>query len=241
MATIDTPIITNDQSIERVLGARLPVAILFLDGKPDASLAQAMDRSAKEDAGELLVTQVQVKDNPVTVRRYQVERTPLLVTVRRGQELSRERDVSGSSFERHVAYLMGKGPRPETVRQPDSAPGYRTPSEPAQGDGRVVAATDATFDREVFRSPQPVLVDFWAPWCGPCRMTDPILVKLAREKAGKLRVVKVNVDENPLTAQTYGVQSIPTMLLVKGGKIVDRWVGALPEPALRSRLATHVQ
>jgi thioredoxin len=86
------------------------------------------------------------------------------------------------------------------------------------------------------RSSQPVLVDFWAPWCGPCRMVGPILDKLSKELAGRLRVAKVNVDENPAVAQRYGIQSIPTMMVVKNGQIADRWAGALPEGSLRSRV-----
>ncbi|HEX7973542.1 MAG TPA: thioredoxin, partial [Anaerolineales bacterium] len=82
-----------------------------------------------------------------------------------------------------------------------------------------------------------VVVDFWAPWCGPCRMTDPIVQKLAGELAGRVRVAKVNVDENPGISMRYGIQSIPTMMVVRNGQIVDRWAGALPEPALRSRIA----
>ena len=96
--------------------------------------------------------------------------------------------------------------------------------------------TDATFDQEVLRSPRPVLVDFWAPWCGPCRIVEPTVEKLAHELSGKASIVKVNVDENPGISQRYQVYSIPTMMVVKNGQIVDRWAGALPEPALRSRV-----
>ena len=95
-----------------------------------------------------------------------------------------------------------------------------------------VNVNDAAFEKVVLKSPLPVVVDFWAPWCGPCKMVAPVLDKLAREKAGKLIVAKVNTDENPECATRYGVQWIPTMLLVVNGKIIHRQVGALPEPML---------
>lgn len=95
-----------------------------------------------------------------------------------------------------------------------------------------VHVTDASFEKTVLQSALPVIVDFWAPWCGPCKMIAPILDKLAKEKAGKLIIAKVNTDENPDWATRYGVQGIPTMLLIANGKIVHRQVGALPEPML---------
>ena len=96
-----------------------------------------------------------------------------------------------------------------------------------------IQVTDQAFEKTVLQSTLPVVVDFWAPWCGPCRMVAPTLEKLAKEYAGKLLVAKVNTDENPEWAMKYGVQGIPTMLLVYDGKIVNRQVGALPEPMLR--------
>lgn len=96
-----------------------------------------------------------------------------------------------------------------------------------------IHVTDSAFEKTVLQSPIPVLVDFWAPWCGPCRMVAPTLEKLAKENAGKLLVAKVNTDENPEWAMKYEVQGIPTMLFVASGKIVHRQVGALPEPMLR--------
>ena len=92
---------------------------------------------------------------------------------------------------------------------------------------------DAEFQQVVLSSSVPAIVDFWAPWCGPCRVVAPTLEKLAKEYAGKLLVAKVNTDENPEWAQKYGVQGIPTMLFVARGKIIHRQVGALPEPMLR--------
>jgi len=96
-----------------------------------------------------------------------------------------------------------------------------------------IHVTDAAFEKAVLQSPLPVIVDFWAPWCGPCRMVAPILDKIAKEYAGKLVVSKVNTDENAEWATKFGVQGIPTMLFVAGGKIVHQQVGAVPEPYLR--------
>lgn len=99
----------------------------------------------------------------------------------------------------------------------------------------VVDATDQSM-ASALDTKQLVLVDLWAPWCGPCRMVAPILENLARRYAGKIKVVKVNVDDNPATAQTYDARSIPTLVLVKGGKTVERIIGAQPEPALATRI-----
>jgi thioredoxin 1 len=96
-----------------------------------------------------------------------------------------------------------------------------------------IHVTDTAFEKTVLESSLPVVVDFWAPWCGPCKMVGPTLDKLAGEYAGKMIVAKVNTDENPEWAVKYGVQGIPTMLLIYDGKIVNRQVGALPEPMLR--------
>lgn len=96
-----------------------------------------------------------------------------------------------------------------------------------------VHVTDAAFEKTVLESKIPAVVDFWAPWCGPCRMVAPTLDKLAKEYEGILLIAKVNTDENPEWATKYGVQGIPTMLLVADGKIIHRQVGALPEPMLR--------
>lgn len=96
-----------------------------------------------------------------------------------------------------------------------------------------VHVTDAAFDMTVLKSELPTIVDFWAPWCAPCRMVAPTLDKLAKEHAGKLLVAKVNTDENPEWAGKFGVQGIPTMLFVANGKVIHRQVGALPEPMLK--------
>jgi thioredoxin 2 len=102
--------------------------------------------------------------------------------------------------------------------------------------GQPVVVTDASFSQEVIASSGSVLVDCWAPWCGPCRMVAPILDELADKYAGGVKIAKLNVDENPLIASQYTIQSIPTMLLFKGGKLVHRLVGALPKEEIERNL-----
>lgn len=97
-----------------------------------------------------------------------------------------------------------------------------------------IHVTDSAFEKTVLKSPLPVIVDFWAPWCAPCKMVAPTLDKLAKEYAGQLLIAKVDTDENSQWAMQYGVQGIPTMLFISDGKIIHRQVGALPEPMLRT-------
>lgn len=96
--------------------------------------------------------------------------------------------------------------------------------------------TDANFENEVLQSEQPVLVDFWAPWCGPCRQIAPLIDQLAEENAGSVKIGKVNVDDNGATAQKYGVSSIPTLMIFKGGEPVERFVGLQPKARLQESL-----
>jgi thioredoxin 1 len=101
--------------------------------------------------------------------------------------------------------------------------------------GNLVEVTDATFQAEVIESETPVLVDFWAPWCGPCRVVGPVLEEIAQER-GDLRIVKLNVDENQVTAANYQVLSIPTMILFKNGEVAKKVIGAYPKKRLESEL-----
>jgi thioredoxin 2 len=108
---------------------------------------------------------------------------------------------------------------------------------PLVGDTAPLTVTDATFGDVVERSPLPVLVDMWAPWCGPCRAIAPVIEELAAEMAGRVRFVKLDVDDNPATAARFGVRSIPTLLVLDAGQEVDRIVGVEPKAEIARRLA----
>ncbi|MBW4510060.1 MAG: thioredoxin [Scytonematopsis contorta HA4267-MV1] len=104
----------------------------------------------------------------------------------------------------------------------------------------AAAVTDSSFQQEVLESVVPVLVDFWAPWCGPCRMVAPVVEEISAQYEGQLKVVKVNTDENPNVASQYGIRSIPTLMIFKGGQKVDMVVGAVPKTTLANTLEKYL-
>jgi thioredoxin 1 len=105
----------------------------------------------------------------------------------------------------------------------------------------VCQVMDSTFDQEVLNHNKPVLVDFWAPWCGPCRMVAPVIEEIAADYQDSIKVVKVNTDDNPSTATEYGIRSIPTLMIFKDGKRVDTVIGAVPKSTLASTLNKYIQ
>jgi thioredoxin 1 len=106
--------------------------------------------------------------------------------------------------------------------------------------GAPLTITDATFESEVLNAAEPVLVDFWATWCGPCKMIAPVLEEIATEQTGRLKIAKLDVDANGGTAMRFGVQSVPTLILFKDGQQVERLLGAMPKQSIMSKLERHL-
>jgi thioredoxin 1 len=260
---IDAPVHSNEANFNRVLNAGLPVLVVLWrrNCATCEQLNPALDRLAKTYAGKALVVKVNTDDEAGLARRLNAQQLPGLVFFKDGQEVGRG---AGVAPERDLAawldYLVGGGARPDAPSGPSvavgSAPGsapsssaYSQP-QPAQQATRgastgvksePIVLTDATFDQFIRTSNVPILVDFWAVWCGPCKMIAPHVAALAQEFAGRAVVGKLNVDENPRTAGQYGIMSIPTLLIFSGGKVVDQIVGVQPAQVLRQRLARHVR
>ena len=230
----DSVLSSNDLSLDRVLGAGLPVALVFYNKELPSNLRQTMDELARQYAGKALIVTLAQSDAPQAISRFGVRQFPALVTVRDGKPLTRQEPVTSLELRPHIAHLVAEGPAPRAAE--------RSSPRPRQEAGKgPLAVTEASFEREVLQADRPVLVDFWAPWCAPCRMIEPKVEALSREHAQALKVVKVNVDENPRLASRYHAMSIPTMIVINGGREVDRWVGALPDKALRGRVARWIQ
>jgi thioredoxin 1 len=259
---IDAPIHTSEANLPRLLGAGVPVLLVFwrLDCAPCDQLAPALDRLAKNYAGRALVVKVNVDDEPGLMRRHGVTQLPAVVFIKDGDKqvmsvgAAPERDLA--TWVDHLINGSGSRPpvptgpsvpvtaaasRPQQPQQPPKPPpGPAKTSTQAPPKTEPITLTDATFDEAIRSSKVPVMVDFWAPWCGPCKMVAPAVADLAKEFAGRALMAKVNVDDNPRVAGRYGIMSIPNLLIFKDGQVVDQIVGAQPATALRQRLARQV-
>jgi thioredoxin 1 len=230
----DTPLASSDLSLDRVLNAGLPAALVFYEKELRGNMRQTLDDLARQYAGKLLIVTLARSDAAQAMSRFQIRQLPSLIAVQDGKAIARQENLQIGELKPYLAYLAGEGPLP-SMRAAASGPSVKR-----ETDGSPLHVNEASFEREVLRSDRPVLIDFWASWCAPCRMVEPTLEKLAREQIA-LKVVKVNVDENPSLASHYRAMSIPMMIVIKGGQEVDRWVGALPEQAIRSRVARWIQ
>lgn len=234
--TINTVLHTNQHSVDRVLQTGLPVVLLFWH--PQAPLSSAIDaqlaQAAATYAGKLLVAKIDTSAERALVERYQIRETPALVfTKAKKVEGQLAGNLQAGDIEAWLRYLVEGGARP----QPSSTP--RTTAQPNKGSDKPVTLTDANF-AEIVNGPEPVLVDFWAPWCGPCRMVAPAVEQIARDFQGRAVIGKLNVDENPRTAQQYNIMGIPALYIFKRGQVVDQMVGVQPAAVLQQRLTRHL-
>jgi len=260
---IDTVIHTNQHSVDRVLNAGVPVMLVFWDHnmQTGAELDPTLARLAERYAGKALIAKIDAGDEASLVKRFNISRLPTLVFAKGGQvQATAVGAVGATELTAWIKYLVNGGakpPIPSGTSMP--LPGASTPQQPytngsaghgqaqarpqaqgaPSGNGAPVKLTDANFDRYV-SGPGPVLVDFWAPWCGPCLMVAPALEQMAKEFQGQATIGKLNVDENQAISRRYGIMSIPTLYIFKNGQVVDQIVGAQPAQAIRQRLMRHL-
>ncbi len=251
-AIFDTPIRTNAQNLDRVLAVGHPLLLVFdrPDCDPCRALSPTLNEMAREFAGRALIVRVEDAQEGNLATRFRLTRVPTLLYYKDGKEVARiEGAADPSPIRAYLEFLLGVGARPAPASgasislQNGTATASATPpprpstsSRPTTNGGAPVVVTDATFDSQILQSPLPVLVDFWAPWCGPCRMVSPIVEEMGRQYAGRLRVAKINTDENPMHASQLGIMGIPTLIFFKNGREVDRVVGAVPRPTLLSHV-----
>jgi thioredoxin 1 len=228
---IDTPVQVSGDELEEILETDLPVLLLIWNGDTLRNDVKAeLDKAAKDHAGRILVIKADVSKNPDVAERFELGKHPLAIAWYNGEVLMRRPRPWNTDIQAMVEELIKLAPELE-VSADDSA----LVNQPTQEVifSKPVHVTEETFQREVIESPLPVLVDFWAEWCGPCKMIGPILDKLAGDFAGQIKIAKVDVDANPRLSQAFQIQSIPNLMFVKSGKIVGQQAGALPEHVLR--------
>jgi thioredoxin 1 len=234
MPVFDTPITANDASLDRVLAQPLPI-VMTLFSQRDQSLQQVMENLASEHAGKALMIRVNVDENPRTFERFGKPRIPAAITLKEGREAARTEAASPGDLEAHVRFALGQGPEPAAKQPP-----VKQQSTPAGGTGVPVHISEASFEKEVLQSNIPVLVDFWAPWCGPCHMIAPTLDRLAQTYTGRVKIAKLNVDDHPGISGRYQISGIPHLILFKNGQVAGRLVGAHPQQNIENLIAQHL-
>jgi thioredoxin 1 len=238
---IDTPLsITTQAELAPHLESGLPILIYLWNGETLRSdVRTELDKMAKEHAGRLLVLKVDASREAALAERFSLGKHPVMIALV-GQEVVTRRSRPWATDIPSVAdVLLARAAEltpaiPEALAKAEPTAVAAAPKqEVIKNINKPITVTDATFEAEVVHNPLPVVVDFWADWCQPCKMVAPILDKLASEFAGQVVVAKVDVDANPGLQQYFQIMSIPTLMFIKGGTIVGQQAGALPEATLR--------
>ncbi len=232
---------TNQHSVDRVLGAGLPVALVFWDSghSPSRANDSALDTLAKKYEGKALIAKINAKEEKELINRFNIGSLPAFAFVENGNVIERTNVDDPAYMDAWLGHLSNGGARPKPPASAHNTTGTQQAGSQQGSNGKPVVLTDASF-QSVINSSKPTLVDFWAEWCGPCRMVAPSVETLAKEFDGKAVVAKLNVDENRMTAGQYGIRSIPSLLIFKNGQVMDQIVGAQPLPVLRQKLAAQV-
>lgn len=223
MPIFDTPITTDDKNLKKVLKQNIPSLLILHEGELDKPLEDAIAKEAKRNSGDLLVIRVDATQNRDTFVRYGEPALPALVTftekakVKSDAVTIRPRDIRD-----HIKHLLRDKPLP-----------VRTSGKKGTPANHPIVVTDQNFRKQVLKSKVPVLVDFWATWCGPCHQIAPHIEQIAKEYGGAVKVVKLDIDHNQVTAGRYNVRSIPTMIVFEGGQPAARVTGADPNSLRR--------
>lgn len=204
------------------------VLILFSNGDGLRNEFDIAYKKASAESSDIVFMRIDPAAEPELAAQYEIGDKPVMLALYKGEILARRSRPWGSDVPLAIEML-------KTSLKADLPKEIVNVSEEKQlvVDTKPFKVTDATFQKEVVDHGLPVLVDFWAEWCGPCRMVNPILEKLAAEYAGQIRIAKVNVDENPGLSQTFRVMSIPTIMIFKEHHLIFNQPGALPEAAFR--------
>jgi thioredoxin 1 len=232
------PIILTDDNLDSVFNGSKPALVLITNGDGlRGDFKVSFNKAAGEPSSYVFATLDPTK-NPAAAAKFDAGDKPVLLAWYCGEEVARRSKPWGSDLTLAMELLQNAIKNdPNAVPLPEVPDEDETSalSKPLPILDKPVNVTDSNFEREVLESSteMAVLVDFWAAWCGPCRMVAPILDKLAKEFAGKIKIAKVDVDANPRLSQTFRISSIPNLMIVKNRTIIFNQPGALPEPSMR--------